>query len=286
MPQMVGSEALTGSFELDPSGAVMLLSRGTGLAWSVYLQDEVCSWWQAGNPLQVQSTVINSGAGRIKSVDCESEFGSFGRIWNMWGVKNDLIGGIIDIRGIGIGPPYDAGAHASTYGPWALDDNVGSVDGMVSDLEYTRLAVDAVPQGITPWDRIFYYLESAPDDNDIEIWNNISTSLGAGKVYVGNIQETAHVGTAVDVCVLNVFGAGTGQDPDATGNWLLVLEDNGDNTWQIAIYEQDGTFVSRSETQDGDPWGMDVDHQNRIVHVWFDDAGTASYTTMQWVNCP
>jgi hypothetical protein len=294
MPSIIGPEANGGSVEVDPSGGVMMLSRDPGPFFSVYLRNECASWWGANNPILNNATTLNSFYGRVYTRDCSTDFNAFGRITNHYGLRIDTSGDN-QCPGFFLSPPYGVGDYGASFQRnWAPADKVtGSADGLVSNEDdYIRFAVDSLPQNVPGFDVIYYYLEGnggvigAGEANDIEVFRNITSSGGLGQSYLTTIQAASHVGTAMDICVLNVFGAGTGQDPDATGNWLLVLEDNGDNTWQVAAYQQDGTFISRSETQDGDPWGMDVDHANRVVHVWFDDAGTASYTTMQWVNCP
>ena len=168
--------------------------------------------------------------------------------------------------------PYDALDKITEFDTYFPMDYSGSVDGEVSDLESFRTAFDNDPQGLsTPYDIIHYYLEASPDDPGIEVYQN-SRSLSLPD-YITTI-DTALEGAPVDIGCLNTYGNVDG----AEGNYLCVLEDNGDSTWQVALFDQDGNLIERYFTAlSGDGLALDCDTENQEIHVWFDDGGTISY---------
>ena len=85
------------------------------------------------------------------------------------------------------------------------------------------------------------------------------------------------VGTPIDISCFNAFGT----IPTATGNWVAVLEDNGDNTWQVALFGQDEALINRlSPALPGTPIALDVDTTNHLIHVWIQVGSTLQYTIL------
>jgi hypothetical protein len=195
-----------------------------------------------------------------------------GRLWGNWG--NYPAG--VDGATYTLDPPYGVNNYGS-YTAYYPADHTGSVDGMVSDQEARRYTIDDAPEGLSsPFNIIHYYLESAPDSPGVEVFKNVSNM--AYPVLITTIDDAQFSGTPIDICVAPTFGAA----PSATNNWLCILEDNGDTTWNLVAYEQDGTIVNRVGPYDGTAWNVDVDVILDEPHVWFDDGGTPSYAIF---NC-
>ena len=208
--------------------------------------------------------------------DLEREFSSTGRHWGYWGNNPAGVDGATYI----LDPPYGQSNYGSYTGYYPADHS-GSVDGMISDNEAYWHAVDSDPEGLSsPFNRIFYYLEGPPDDYGIEIMQNVFNM--AFPVSLGTIDapydDTGVI--PVDITVVNTFG----NTPSCTeGNWLCVLEDNGDTTWSFAVFQQDGDLVGRIGPYDGTPWHLDADVENQEAHVWYDDAGTPRYCIFEFL---
>jgi hypothetical protein len=285
--QWLGAPTDVGPLELDATGGLIVVSRGTGAFFGGYTQNQCMTWWGPSNPVGQNGLTLNGLYGTVYTRDCEAEFDAYGWLWGLWNCTQDngYAGNDVEIVMVGISYSYGSGSYSAgwniNWGP--LDEVSGSVDGEVSNSDTYRYATDTDPEGLTGGlNKISYYLEGAPDDNDIEIFNQNRSAPSATSPHAV-IQSTEFQGTAIDVCVWRCFGEIT----MATGNWLVVLEDNGDSTWQIALFDQDGTLIVRGPTQDGDALGVDCDNEPGTddgieIHVWADNAGTLEYTTFVW----
>jgi len=201
--------------------------------------------------------------------DFDLGFGENPDAWAFWGSDFDQNPDGYQSKVI---HPYDDLAMLTEYENYFPMDYSGSVDGEVSDLESYKIAVDTDPQGLSSsYDIINYYLEASPDDGSIEVFQN---STMASMPSLITTIDSALVGEPVDIAVLNTFGNVDG----AEGNYLCVLEDNGDGTFQVALFDQDGVLIERySPPLDGDGLALDCDTENQEVHVWADDGGTLEF---------
>ena len=275
--QIFGAANELGAFEVSPSGGVFLTTHGTDLMMSSYPQYAWIYWFAEDTPAFQNGLTVDSAYGIVMGRDIEDGLENDAYAWGVWGVE-DQVSGDLQLPMISFNHPY--GSDSYGYGiDWAPLDLVGSVDGEVSDMEMYRLAVDSTPQGLTEdYDVIFYYLEGEPDDEGIEVFANDADSTGEYQLYLTTIDDV-FVGTPVDIAVVNSYG----NIPSAEGNWLCVLEDNGDSTWQVAVFDQEGTLIERVEPAlDGDPLGLDCDNYRQDVHVWADNGGTLEYSILTW----
>lgn len=295
--QWFGGPNLVGKVELDASGGIICTAYGTTIMWSTYQCNQAISWWPPNTGFATNALVLSSSWGRCRSRDVEAEFSAFGTLWGHYGLEADFQGTVETIM-VGVGYPYGTTSYLTGWGiDWApLDETpTGSLDGEVSDTESYRLAIDSDPHGNTPgFNFIQYYLEgdnpwpyagipSSADDYTIEVFENIKSSLGSAHILLTTITETSFTGEPVDISVVNGYNILDGGN--AESNWLAVLEDNGDSTWNMAIFEQDGTLVERLENdsaQIGDVIGCDVDQASQEIHVWADNAGTLTYAILGW----
>ncbi len=261
-----GEPVEMGPVEVDASGGVILATHGSGPG-----TENNVIWWMANTQIASNFLALNSVYGTAVSRDVEAALTSDGILWHFFGVEEDLVyeGDELGIIMAGINEPYGAADWATGWGlNWAPVDNEGSVDGLVSDMESYRLAIDTEPHSLVhDHDLILYFLEGLPDEPGIEIFSNSVSSLGVSQTYLATIDEGLQ-GLPVDISVLNTFGS----SPFIPFNWLFVLEDNEDSTWQVAVFDQNGTFIERFEPPlNGTPLGLDCDNVNKLIHVWFLD---------------
>ncbi len=285
--QFFGNPNELGALELDGTGGMIHCSRSANVFFGGYQTRQCVTWFAANNPQAQNGLTLNGLYGNVRVRDCEAEFESYSPLWNHWATYYDYNfgGNDVEIVMAGIGYPYGSGSYTTgwsiNWGP--LDETTeGSLDGEVSDIEQLRLAMDSDPVGLSGGlNVIFYYLEGdatsmngSSDDPTVEVMGNNRYSLGSAAQSLATIDETNWVGTPIDIAVINSYGNFT----SAESNWLVVLEDNGDSTWQICMFDQDGEFIERyGSAQDGDPLVMDVDTVNQKIHVWVDDGGTLRY---------
>jgi hypothetical protein len=258
----------------DDLYAIEVMAQGTcvfsnwnslPMSWGGYPADGPVWWCGTDGALDNGYLYFN-----MQFHDLEREFSATGRCWGTWG--NNPAG--VDGATFTLDAPYGAYQYGS-YTGYYIADHTGSVDGQVSDNEHYWHACDSDPEGLSsPFNRIFYYLEGPPDDYGIEVFENVSNM--AFPVLITTI-DAPYDDTGViplDISVVNSFG----NVPSCTeGNWLCVLEDNGDTTWSFACFQQDGDLIGRIGPYDGDAWHLDVDVVNYEAHVWCDDAGTPKY---------
>jgi len=201
--------------------------------------------------------------------DFEFGFGTDPDLWAFWGSDFSQTPDGYESKVIA---PYDDITYITEFDTYFPVDYTGSVDGEVSDLEAYKTAVDTDPQGLSsPYDIIHYYLEGPPDATGIEVFENSQT--GAIPQLITTI-DSALMGTAIDISCLNAYG----NIPGATGNYVCVLEDNGNSTWQIAIFDQNGSLIVRYNTPlAGDGIALDCDTTNLEIHVWVNDGGTLKF---------
>jgi hypothetical protein len=242
--------------EVTPTGAAVFTTKWAGpMTWGGYPGWGPVWWCSATDYPNLSNGYIYFN---MEFHDLEGEFGNTGAMWGHWG--NNPAG--VDGATYKLTVPYGVSSYLGIDGYYPAD-HTGSVDGLVSDNEALRLAIDGAPQGLSSsFDRIFYYMEGPPDEYGIEIFANNSSF--AFPMNLGTI-DTDLMGTPVDISCVNSYGNVSG----AVGNWLLVLEDNGDSTWQVAVFDQNGALVGeRSQTYDGDAACIDVNLVNQTFHVW------------------
>jgi len=272
-----GEPSELGALEVDPSGGVIITSRGEGIIWATNEQNSCTMWFEPENPVVANALTVNSDSfGKVRSRDCEASFGFYEILWANYGTET-IIDPSVTITMNGVSYSYEAGDYADGWGVgYGPVDTSGSSDGEISDMEVTRIGIDSDPQGISDTlDVMIYFLETAPDDPGIEVFAYALATGGETYQFITTIDEV-FTGTPVDLSCLNSYE----NIPDATvGNWVCVLEDNGDSTWQIALFNQEGTLIQRFDTaQNGDPVGIDCDNENMEMHVWADNGGTLEYT--------
>jgi hypothetical protein len=248
----MGGPQYMAMIEVPPIGGVVFTSRFPGpIEWGGYSGDAPV-WWSGPSGLLENGYIFFNN----RFFDLETEFGNDGSVWGYWGGET--------VTAFCSDPYSFAGSYPTDLG--------GSVDCLVSDMEAYKHAVDSDPQGLDePYDRIFYFLEGNPDDYGIEVFqNNHGQPMPE---CIGTIDD-ALVGTPVDISCLNTYC----HIVEAAGNWLFVLEDNGDSTWQVAIFDQNGILIERYPTPlDGDPFALDCDSENLEIHVWFVHEDTYKY---------
>jgi len=279
-PTFFGEPEELGAIEVDSSGGVAITSHSTGILWSVYERNMCAIWFEADTPEVSNAVVLDAAYGTTRSKDVEASMQYQGMIWTLFGIEN-IVTPPIEVTHCGNDYPYQNGNYAGWGTNWAPLDEVGSVDGEVSDLEAYKLAVDSDPVGLTgDLDVIFYYLEGAPDDPGIEVFANTVATGGTDQTLLATIDTTDLIGTPVDISVVHSAGY-VGCD---STNWLCVLEDNGDSTWQVAVFDQTGALIVRLDmSMPGTPLGLDCDTESQRIHVWADNASILEYTILHWL---
>jgi len=266
-PGLMGGTTYMNIIEVAANGPIVFTSGYTGpIAWGGY--PGVGPVWWAAISGQLENGYLYFN---MQFHDLEREFGATGTIWGYWG--NYPAG--VDGATYYLNAPYSQTSYGSYTGFYPAD-HVGSVDGQVSDNEAYRVAIDSDPQGISaPFDVIWYYMEGPPDDYGIEVFQNVHNM--AFPTNLCTIDDDI-VGVPNDISVVNTYG----NVDDAEGNWLAVLEDNEDSTWQVALFDQTGTLIQRTSSYDGDALALDADHNAQQIHVWCDDAGEYQYYIFGW----
>lgn len=290
---MLGPHNGIGKIEVDSTGGIMLTSNNTGYTWNPPNRcNQPIFWWLSvylpDNEKEEGDIMLDTKYAITRSRDVEAEFEvsnlNLHVLWGFYAVEEDFYFEENDIEIVNLGVVYPFNNSSFTpylsidWGP--LDETPGgSLDGEVSDEEAYRLAIDSEPVGLSsPLNMLFYYLEGAPDDNVIEVIAAYRIDKGASATPQTTIRNV-FVGTAIDIAVL----PSADNIPLADFNWLVVLEDNGDSTWQIALFNPDGSLIERSITYNGDPLAMDCDTTNLQVHVWVDDASVLKYYVLEWI---
>jgi hypothetical protein len=278
-----------GRLELDGTGGMAMTSHGTNILFSSYLQNQCSIWFAPNNPLCSNALVMVPSWAVVRSRDVSASMEPYGVLWSPWAVEskpNSAVEGPMN----GITYAYSSGSYTRYWYAWCpMDENYeSSVDGQRSDWELLMVDNDNDPQLGSGYDIIHYYLEgewdaSHSDDPTIECVANIESSNGSAANPFLTIDESNFVGTPIDISTFTAWGNVTG----AVSNWIVALEDNGDSTWQVALFDQEGTLIVRGPTQDGDWLGVDCDNEPGTddgieIHVWADNAGTLEYTTFVW----
>ncbi|MCK4719069.1 hypothetical protein KAU08_00345, partial [bacterium] len=263
---LMGGPQYMATIEVPPMGGVVFTNRYPGpIEWGGYPGDGPVWWCEPYSNGELTNGFIYLN---MRFFDLETEFGINGSVWGYWGTE---FGSGADGATFRLYYPYGSTNYYSWASYYPVDHD-GSVDCLVSDMEAYKYAIDSNPHGLDePYDRIFYYMEGYPDDYGIEVFqNNFSEPM---LECIGTIDD-ALVGTPVDISCLNNYYRIVG----AAGNWLFVLEDNGDSTWQVAIFDQNGILIERYPTSiDGDAFALDCDSEHLKVHVWFVHEDTYKY---------
>ena len=159
----------------------------------------------------------------------------------------------------------------------------GSGDGLVGE-DHTRGGMDSHPN-ITGWDCMVAYVEGTSAANSaVEVYKNFKTMASPYSCWTLN-STNGLVGRAKDVSWVECYGVEGFED--AVGNYMCVLEDNEDGTWQVSVWEWDDTagtmnLVSRYDPPiTGTPYNLDCDTENNEIHVWAEDSGT-KYWIFHW----
>jgi hypothetical protein len=260
------------SIEVMTTGNTVLSNWNPNpMSWGGYKSSGPVFWFTPAGLLDNAYIYFN-----MQFHDLEREFSATGRCMGYWG--NDPAG--VDGATYYLQPSYGSGDYGSYTGYYPADHS-GSVDGLVSDNEAYDHAVDSDPEGLSaPFNRIYYYSEGPPDDYGIEVFQNVSNMAFPSNITTIDAPYDGTGVTPTDITVVNTFG----NAPSCTeGNWLCVLEDNGDSTWNLAAFQQDGDLVARVGPNDGDPWHIDGDNVNIEAHVWYDDAGTPGYCIFEFL---
>jgi len=259
------------AIEVMAQGTMFNSNWWTGpMGWGGYPADGAVCWWNSTGLLENGWLYFN-----MQFHDLERSFSLTGRNWGYWGNKPAGVDGATGY--------FDAGYGSSNFGSYTgyyPADHVGSVDGMVSDNEAFWCGIDSDPQGLSaPFNIIWYYMEGPPDAYGIEVFENVATM--AFPVSLFTIDDP-YEGTGVfpeDVTVANTYGNATG----AEGNWACVLENNGDTTWNLAVFTQEGDLIGRLGPYNGTPWHCDADETNIEVHVWCTEGGTPKYYIFEFI---
>lgn len=247
--------------EVTPNGSVFWTTKFTGpMIWG-NLPGHHPVWWSSSTDFP---NITNGYLYyNMEFHDLEMAFSATGTMWGYWG--NDPAG--VDGATFYCTSPYQNYYSITGYYP---ADHTGSVDGMVSDNEAYRCGIDTDPEGISaPYNMIWYYMEGAPDDDGIEVFQNISNMAFPTSICTIDSADSEWTGTPVDVSVAPTFG----NSGSALSNWVCLLEDNGDSTWNLSCWDQNGIFIGRAGSYDGDAIGLDVDIENNEVHIWAFDSG-------------
>ncbi len=261
---LMGGPQYMAAIEVPPTGGVVFTSRFPGpIAWGGYPGDAPV-WWSNSNGVLTNGYFFFG----MKFIDLETDFGIYASVWGFWGSRYELGENGATFR---LDNPYGS-PYPNSFAGFYPADYDGSVDCLVSDMEAYKHAVDNDPHGLDePYDMILYYMEGHPDDNGVEIIRN--NHDGAMPDCIGTIDDDL-VGTPVDISCLNTYC----HIVEAAGNWLFVLEDNGDSTWQVAIFDQNGILIERYPTPlDGVPFALDCDSEHLEIHVWFVHEDTYKY---------
>lgn len=267
--QWLGSPAEMGYIEVNPVGAMELSTRAAQL---------MPGWYN--EPLRRMLHIFGIGTGNpvngwlvfnMKNVDGESDFAAQGTIWNFWNQ---------DASNPAPGMTYK---HAAPYGggsnflqPYFT---TGGGDCQVDPANSLWYALDSDPEGTGSFDMVHAYLEGT-GPTKVEIFENLS-STPLPTCLATLDASSGLVGNAKDISYLHNFGV-VGFE-DAVNNYLCVLEDNGDTSWQISTWEWNATttsldLVQRSDTvTNSTAYHLDCDSYNNKIHVWADEGGTMKY---------
>jgi hypothetical protein len=262
-----------------------MTSHGTNAFFGNYQPRHTVEWFTANTPALANALTLTYLYGTVYGRDVEGEFSAYGVLWGYYQTAADFnyAGNDVEIVWAGISYPYGSANYSYWNINWGpLDETPGgSLDGEVSDNESYRVAIDSSPQGLTGGrDIIHYYMEGSPDDSTIEVIANVKSSLGSMDYVITTIDETNFIGEPIDISVMKTYPSIS----IATGNWLMVLEDNGDSTWQVAVFTQDGVLIGRGPTLDGDALVLDCDSTAITTHVWANVSGTLRYYIFQYVE--
>jgi hypothetical protein len=267
--QWLGTPADMGLLEVNPIGSYVLSTRSTTI---------MPGWWN--EPIQRVIHLFGPGAstptnGWIgpgeRMVDAEDDLQAQGYHYCFW-----MVDAYIWTQGhiFRWGPPYDTGDYnIGGYIPW------GTGNCQVDNI-FQRVGIDFAAQGIAPYDAIVACLEGYAAPTRVEFFKVLS-AIGAPACIYTLDNSNGLVGNAKDVSFIHNFGQQGFES--ALNNYLGVLEDNGDGTWQISVWEWDNPtstldLVARYPTPiAGTAMTLDADTTNNEVHVWVNDGGTMKY---------
>jgi len=164
-------------------------------------------------------------------------------------------------------------------------DIVGNVDGEVDDDYTTRLGVDGDPHGVAhpgTSKTVVYILESDPTP-DIEVFElDKFYEVDSSRTYpITTIHGFSDPPTTpVDIECFPAYTLGFSDE----WNWVAVLEDNGDGTWQVSLWEQNGAFVDRGDPMEGTPLNLDIDGAAGQIHVWFEVGSVMEWAKLEYIQ--
>lgn len=272
MDSWFGSPAEMGSVEVSPMGAFIVNTRSAGPDpfWSGprrrchHLYGTTCNAVNVWLVYNMQATDLFSTSDSQATVYSWAK-GDPTSVAPGYTYKHD--------------PPYEGGSDwmPGYYPP-------GAGDGLVSE-DHTRGGMDSAPN-FSGYDCMVAYVEGTSAANSaVEVYKNFKTIPSPSSVWT--LKSTnGLVGRAKDVSWLANYGVEGFED--AVGNYMCVLEDNEDTTWQVSVWEWDNDnsallLVARySPAISGTPYNLDCDTENQEIHVWADDGGTPTYYVFWW----
>jgi hypothetical protein len=163
-------------------------------------------------------------------------------------------------------------------------DTVGNIDGKLDDDYTSRLGVDGSPHGTAHGtsNTVLYILESDPTP-DVEVFeiNRLWASNSAQTYAIKTIHGFSDPPTMpVDLECFPAYTLGF----STQWNWVAVLEDNGDGTWQVSMWEQNGAFVDRTSPKAGSPLNLDIDGASGDIHVWYEQGGELNWVILEYTQ--
>jgi len=275
----MGPIANAGPIEITGAGGCAYFTWDTGLDpfWGVFPNR---FWWEYQGPNN-GSVLQGLGWYYYLPVDNAAEDTATGTVWG-----NEVWDGtsIPSVQGIGFkfNPPYDMYSYQFWGGGYFPQDTTSSgVDGAVSWKYLERVAVDDDPNhdlvGGASYDIVWYYLEQDPGNPDVEVMSN-SKVMNHNKVLYTIDDEELNGAMPIDLSTMGNWGAPGFED--SVMDWLALLEDNGDGTWTVSVWEWDGTtmnLIDRAAPITGTPYTLDCDAFAHEIHVWADEYGVPSF---------
>jgi len=279
--QWWGPASAMGPIEVTIAGAWALTSTDPGFSgWSYY---DGYQWWDMSrNGIMVWGSPGSGtpnqgdGWGNMRIPDIDESWEIFGTIWAFFSSVG--VGQIVPTS-IQVSSPYggwdflELGVWGAPYFPEGPGDCNVSTD-------VIAWANDYDPQDVGAFTIVNYFLEGPPDSPAVEVIYNMTNICAPSCKYTLN-GANGLVGTGRDLSVLNVFGK-PGYETFIS-NWLCILEENGDGTWQVSAWQWNGAtsqleLVERYEPAiAGKPLRLDCDTTNQLIHVWCDEGGTLKY---------
>jgi hypothetical protein len=283
-----------GAIDMPAIGSGIIISTSTSPGGiPPYLHRDYAFWYkQYGSPPVPPPGLVNGifsecSYGALKWVDTGADYklGVTGSAYAL-AITDDLMGAQCppvqtEVGFITIYSPYGVSNFVFNNRMF-LKDNIGDVDGKVDNTYTTKIGVDGDPKGTAHGtsNTVIYILESDPTP-DIEVFEfNRLWQADSGQTYYGTtIHGFSDPPTMpIDLECFPAYKLGFCDD----WNWVAVLEDNEDGTWQVSLWQQDGTFVDRTSSLDGAPMHLDIDATSGEIHVWYEVGSTLMWAKFEY----